>query len=195
MPSKRVDGLAAIGVDINARETLAEEVVGNDPARRIDRRTGTVDRCRALWVPAGALFAHVLHTYGPADGSRHHRCIHRRIVGVAAAIGARAHGPDRPNFFDRNAEYIRNSVPDEMRFLRTGPASHFTVLDLHDGAGGAHAGMRLERPLILGFDHTRGGPECLVGVTDWFRFFALAYRRLADVVVERSRIGKRRRGI
>src|SRR5205814_277647 len=78
---------------------------------------------------------------------------------------------------------------------RTGPAGHLAVLDLDDGAGRAHAGVRLEWPFIFSFDHACGGPERLVGIADRSRIFTLAYRRLADVVVERSGIGERRLGI
>src|SRR5438045_3640931 len=138
MPREGIHGLAAIGVDINAREALAEEVVGNDFAGRIDRRTGAVDRCRALRVPAGALFAHILHAHGLPDSSRHHGGIHRRVVSVATTIRAGAYGPNRPDSFDRDAEDIRNTIADEMRFLRAGPARHLTVLDLDDGTRRAH---------------------------------------------------------
>ena len=54
-------------------------------------------------------------------------------------------------------------------------------------AGRAHAGVRLERPLVLGLDHACGGLERLVDIAGLLAVdLALAHRRLADVVVERG---------
>ena len=42
--------------------------------------------------------------------------------------------------------------------LRPVEAHHgVSVLDLDQGAGRTHAGMRLERPFVFGLDHPRGG--------------------------------------
>ncbi len=52
--------------------------------------------------------------------------------------------------------------------------------------------MRLERPLVLGLDHLRGGLERRVDVAVLLLDVALAHRCLADVVVERG-LGRERR--
>ena len=64
------------------------------------------------------------------------------------------------------------------------------------GAGRPHAGMRLERPFVLGLDHARGGLEGVVDIAGLLVVdLALAHRRLADVVVERGLVGERRLGV
>ena len=55
--------------------------------------------------------------------------------------------------------------------------------------------MRLERPLVLGLDHARGGPKRLVDIADRPHVLALAHRRLADVVVELGLLRERRLGV
>ena len=80
----------------------------------------------------------------------------------------------------------------EVGFLRPGPAGDLAVLDLDDGASRPHAGMRLERPFVFGFDHARRRLERLVGIAVLL-LDALAHRRLADVVVERGLVRERRR--
>ena len=53
--------------------------------------------------------------------------------------------------------------------------------------------MRLERPFVLGLDHTGGGAERLVHIAGLLAFVdVLACRCLADVVVERSLLNERR---
>src|SRR5262249_57934713 len=85
-----------------------------------------------------------------------------------------------------------NAVRHEGRLLRAGPAGDVAVLDLDQRAGRAHAGMRLERPFVLGLDHAGGGLERLVDVADLLAAdLALAHRRLADVIVERGLVRER----
>ena len=52
----------------------------------------------------------------------------------------------------------------EMRLLRAAPAGDVAVLDLDQRAGRAHAGMRLERPLVFGLDHARRRLERVVDI-------------------------------
>src|SRR5436305_8766498 len=80
-----------------------------------------------------------------------------------------------------------------MGLLRAGPAGDVTVLDLGHGAGRPHTGMGLERPLVLGLDHARGGLEGVIDVADFpAADLALAYLSATDVVVERGLVGERR---
>ena len=52
LSGQRVSRLAAVGVDVDAGEALAQEVVGDDLARRIERGPHLVDRGRAPWDPS-----------------------------------------------------------------------------------------------------------------------------------------------
>src|SRR6267154_1618918 len=180
MTGKCVDRLATVGIHINARETLAEELVCGDISSRINRGTGTVNRSGPLRVPSGPLLAHVLYAHWFADRPRHDSRVHCGVIGVITAVGARPHGPDCPDLVDRDAEHVRDAVANEMRFLRAGPASHLAVLDFDNGAGGAHGGVRLKRPFILGFDNARRSPERVLGVAYLLGLFAFARRGLAN---------------
>src|SRR5437879_1830348 len=117
MTREGIDRFAAVGVHINAREALADELVSNDLASGVDRRASAMDRGRTLWVPAGALLPHVLDAHGLGDSFCHHGRIHRRIISVTPAVGARAHRPDRTDFIRWNAEHVGNAVTHKMRLL------------------------------------------------------------------------------
>ena len=158
---------------------------------------------RARWmeagpfgIPAGRLRARVLHAHRTAGGFRQHRGVHGGVVGVAAAVGAGADHPDHVDLVGRDAERAGDPVLHEMRLLRAGPAGDVAVLDLDQRAGRAHAGVRLERPLVLGLDHARGGLEDLVDVAGFLAAdLALAHGGLADVIVERGLVGERGLGV
>src|SRR5580704_6815707 len=57
LAGQRVVGLAAVGIYVDAREGLTEEVVGDDVARGIERGAHLVNRGGPLRIPAGALVA------------------------------------------------------------------------------------------------------------------------------------------
>ena len=80
----------------------------------------------------------------------------------------------------------------EVRLLRARPARDLAILDFNQSAGRTHAGVRLERPFVLGLDHLRGVLEGLIDIAVLFFDVALAYAGLADVVVQRGLIGERR---
>src|SRR6202023_954327 len=78
----------------------------------------------------------------------------------------------------------------------TGPQRDLIVLDLDHGAGGTHAGMRLEWPFVLGLDDTARAFERVIDIARLrARDFLLAHRGLADVIVEQSLLRKWRRRI
>ena len=52
LAGEAVDGVALVGDDIDAREALALEGVAEHGTVPVERRTGAVDRGRALEVPA-----------------------------------------------------------------------------------------------------------------------------------------------
>ncbi len=185
MAGQRVLRPRAVGLHVDAREALAEELVGHDLVRGVERGTGLMDRSRALGVPAGALLARVLQPHRLAGELGEHRRIVRAVVGVVAAIGAGADHPDAVHVFGRHLERAGEAVAHEVRLLRAGVAGDAAVLDLDHGASRAHAGVRLERPLVFRFDHPRGGLERFGGVADRLLVHRFAHRRLADVVVER----------
>ncbi len=195
MARKGIDRLPSIGIHINTRETLAEELVCGDISGGIDGGTGTMNRSGPLRVPSGPLLAHVLYAHCFADRPCHDGSIRRRIIGVVAAVGARPHRPDCPDLVDRDAEHVGDAVANEMRFLRAGPASHLAVLDFDNGAGGTHGRVRLKRPLVLGFNDASCAPERVLDVADLLGLFALADRRLADVIIERGSVREWRRRV
>src|SRR6516225_5660472 len=161
---QRVLGRAAVGVHVDAREALAGELVADDVAGRVDGGAGAVNGGGALRIPSRRLLARILHAHRLADRIGQHRGIHRRVVGVAAAVGTGADHPDRAHLLRRNAERERDAVAHEMRLLRAGPAGDIAVLDLDQGAGRPHAGVRLERPFVFRLDYARCGLEGLVDV-------------------------------
>ena len=54
MAGGAVGGVALLGVDVDARETFALEDVADHPTILVERRTGQVDRGRALGNPSRA---------------------------------------------------------------------------------------------------------------------------------------------
>ena len=94
LPGQRVVRLAAVGVDVDAREALADEVVGDDVAGGIDRGARVMDRGRTLRIPAGALVAHILHRTGLPTALASTAASIAAVVGIVAAIGARTRRPD-----------------------------------------------------------------------------------------------------
>src|SRR5438105_15781245 len=63
VPGEGVDRFAAVGVHIDTRKALADELVSDHLARGINCRARSVNRGRAFGVPARALLAHVLYAY------------------------------------------------------------------------------------------------------------------------------------
>ena len=154
-----------------------------------------MDRGRRLWIPAGALIAHVLQPHRLANGLGENRGVHGTVVGIVAAIGTWTGGPDHVNVGLRYAERGGDTGLHEVRLLGAAPTGGMTVLEIHQRASRTHRGVRLKRPLVFGLDHPRRRLEGVVDIADLFADFAFAGRRLANVVVQRSLIGKRRRDL
>ena len=148
----RVSRIAAVGIDVDAREALAQEIPRDDIARRIELGAHLVNGRRRLGIPAGALIAHILQPHRPAGGLGEHCRVHGAVVGIVAAIGAGARGPDHAHIIPRHLQDGGESLLHEMRFLRAAPTGDMAVLDVDQCAGRPHAGMRLKRPLIFSFD-------------------------------------------
>ena len=156
LAGQRVVRLAAIGIDVDARERLADEVVGDDVAGGVESRRAP---CGSRPGPSGpsrcpgrAYIARAPACRPPwpaprrPSPRRRHRC------------GRRSPGPVCPDHVDgvlRHVEHGGEARAHEMRFLRAAPAGDLAVLDLDQRAGRPHAGMRLERPLVFGLDHAR----------------------------------------
>src|SRR5271166_5197851 len=196
LSGKRIPGRTSVGVYVDAREAFARELVGNDIACGVDCGARPMDGSGPLRVPSRRLLARVLYANRLADRFRQDSSIHRGIIGIAATIGAGADDPDGAHLLRWNIERERDAVLNEVRFLRASPAGDIAVLDLDRGAGGAHAGMRLERPFVFGLDYTGGGLEGFVHIAGFLvADLALSYRGLADVIVEGAPIREWRLGI
>src|SRR5262249_28767180 len=190
---KRVPRSTAIRIHVDAGESFAGELIGNHAARRVYRCPCVVNGSRTFWIPARRLLARILYAHRPTSRLRQHCGIHCGIVGVAASIGTRTNDPDRANLLDGNTQCQRDSVLDEMRLLRAGPARHVAVCDLDESAGRPHAGVRLDWPLVYRRNHLRSRLEDLIDIPGFLApNLALAHRRVADVRVERGLIRERR---
>ncbi len=91
LAGERIVGLAAIGVDVDARKRLAEKVVGDDVARRIERGARLVDRGRSLRDPSrspGRAYIARAPACRPPWRARRHPSPHRR-----RRCGHRSPGP------------------------------------------------------------------------------------------------------
>src|SRR5258707_1876254 len=185
-------GPTLISLDIPTGKTFAREFIRYDVARGVNRGAGAVDRGRTFRVPAGALFASILHANGAADCAGEDGGIYRCVPRIAASIRTRPARPDGSHLFGRQTQDCCYSIAGKMRLLRAGPQCDLIILDLDHGAGRAHAGMGLERPLVLGLDHARRALEGLVDIAGFLAAeLALAHCGAANVVVERRLVGER----
>ncbi len=147
---------------------------------------------RALGIPGDPVAAHALHAHGAPRELGEQRRIERRVTGVVTPVGAGPRHPCGAHLFRRHAEQPRHAGLDEVRFLRAGPDSDAFRAHVGDRAGGPHARVRLERPLVLGLDDAGGGLEHALHVAFLNRVFALHHGCLADVVVD---FRHRRKGV
>ena len=153
LAGQRVLGIALVRRHVLPREAPGEEVVGDDVALRIEAGTAAIDARRSLRIPAGRVVAHVLDADGLAGELGEQRRVVGGVAGVVAAVGPGAGDPDRVNLFWRQADQLRDAVTREVRLLRARPQRGPIGAHVGHRAGRAHAGVRLERPLVLGLDH------------------------------------------
>ena len=110
-----------------------------------------------------------------------------------SAHRSRGPDPDPLHLVLRQAQYAADPVAREMRLLRPGPQGGSVGPRVDDGAGWAHAGMRLERPFVFRFDDPRGTGEGRVDLARRERHLALEDGRLTHVVVKYGHLRKGRR--
>ena len=113
------------------------------------------------------------------------------VAGVVTPVGARARHPDPVHLVLRQAEHPGHAVAREMRLCE--PVHSVAAVGAHvdDRAGRTHAGMRLERPLVVRLDDLaalREGGFDLRRRPRWH--FGLDDGRLTDVVVDAAFSGK-----
>src|SRR3954468_5901861 len=194
LANQAVGGLRFVGGDVLAREAFRDEFVRHHLAGRIDRGARTVYARRTFRVPGGAIGAHALHPHRLAGGACDERRIHRRIAGIVPTIGARAGDPDRAHLVLGHAQKTGDAVPNEVRLLRAGPDGAIPILDLGDRARRAHAGVRLERPLVFRLHQLDAGrAQCGIDVALRHLVLALDDLRRADVLIELVHRRERRR--
>ena len=152
LPDQAVGRVRLVGSDVLAREALGDELVADHLAGGVDRRARAMHARRAFRVPRRAVGPHALHPHRLAGRLREERRVERGVSGVVAPVGARPGNPDRPHFLRRHAEQPGHPVTHKVGLLRSRP--HRAAVDPGVGnrAAGTHAGMRLERPLVLRFD-------------------------------------------
>src|SRR5207249_1069092 len=164
------------------REAPGEEVVGAAVALRIEAGAAAIDARRSLRVPAGAVVAHVLNADGLTGELGEQRRVVGGVAGVVAAVGPGAGDPDRVNLFWRQADQLRDAVTREVRLLRARPQRGPIGAHVGHRAGRAHAGVRLERPLVLGLDHARCRLERIVDVALLDRHLGAVHLDVGDVL-------------
>src|SRR5258706_9351992 len=96
-------GTALIGCNVQTGERLADVLISDDFARRIESGAAAIDRSRALGIPGETLMAHVLNAHGLAQMLRQNGGVRRRVALIVAAIGAGAEHPDRADVLRRQA--------------------------------------------------------------------------------------------
>ncbi len=136
------------------------------------------------------LVAHALDAHRPAHRLRQQGRVDPGVAGVVAPVGAGARDPDPVHLVLRQPERAGDPIAREMRLLRAGPQGRPVLPRVDDGAGRAHAGMRLERPLVFGLDDASGTGKDRVDFTFRDRRFALDDGRLTDVLIECGIFGK-----
>src|SRR6516162_8393268 len=139
-----------------------------------------------------ALIAHALDAHRPAHRLRQQGRVDPGVAGIIAPVGARAQDPDPVHLVLRQPKRAGDPVAREMRLLRAGPQGGAVGPRVDDGAGRTHAGVRLERPLVYGFDDPRRSGESQVDLAVRDRHLALDDRCSADVIVECRHLGKGR---
>ncbi len=151
---------------------------------RIERGARTVHGRRRFRVPGSAVAAHALHPHRFAGESGQQRGIKSGIARVVAAVGIGSDHSDAVYLFRRQSEHTGYAVTGEMRFLRSGPERGAIGFRIDNRAARAHAGMRLERPFVLGLDHACSVFERRCHVTPSHGLLALDGGRRADVAVD-----------
>src|SRR3989442_14938177 len=145
--------MVVIGVTYGQVRATGEHVELYGVSRLMEAYTAAIDARRSLRIPAGAVVAHILDADGLAGELGEQRRVVGGVAGVVAAVGPGAGDPDRVNFFWRQADQLRDAVTREVRLLRARPQRGPIGAHVGHRAGRAHAGVRLERPLVLGLDH------------------------------------------
>src|ERR1700678_3452217 len=101
MPGENVGSAPFVRGDVEARECLADILVGDDFSGGVEPDLAAIDRGGAFWVPRNPLVTHVLHPYRPAEMLRQHSGVPRGVALVVAAVAAGAEHPDRPHLVTR----------------------------------------------------------------------------------------------
>ena len=135
--------------------------------------------------------AHALHTHRTARHLRNHRSVHHRVTRVVSTIRSRALNPNGVHLVDRHLQESGYTIACVMWFLAARPQGDAIGLDIGHRTGWAHAGVRLERPVILGLHHSRCIFEGDIQVTVLFRQVLFNRGRLADVVKQLAVLRKR----
>ncbi len=91
----------------SARERLADVLVGDHLAGRVEPGAAAVDRGGALRVPGDAFVAHVLHAHRAAEMLGEHGGVGGGVALVVAAVGAGAEHPDRAHLFAAAGRAVR----------------------------------------------------------------------------------------
>jgi hypothetical protein len=115
MTGKHVGGTALVSGDVEARECLADILVGDDLAGGVEPDLAAIDRGRTLGIPGDALVAHVLHPHRPAEMLRQHGGVRGGVALVVAAVAAGAEHPDRSHLFTGQAEQLGDALGRIMR--------------------------------------------------------------------------------
>ncbi len=95
-------------------------------------------------------------------------------------------------FSSGKLEHHGDALAAVMRLLPAGPDRGFAVAHVGDAAGGCHAGMRVERPLVGGLDDPGRIGKRLVDIADILLVVAMHRLGVADVIEQVFLVGEGR---
>ena len=160
LTGERVRRMTLVARDVEAGEGFAHELVGDDVAVGIERPPAPGESRPALRVPGRCLARVCIGRERRGRQPWRERPHRRRIAGIIASVGARARSPRCARTFSAGTPSIA-ATPSRTKCGFCDPVQTVTSSPLMSttAQAGPMAGVRLERPFVLGADHPRRAPN------------------------------------